>query len=261
MGSAMAGGRGVMRTAALAAAQLVFAAGLCAAQHAAPVARLTGTVVDSSGVPIALAAVAVLPHRALRAVTDDSGRFAIEGVPVGRVELAIRRLGYAPETVTVALVAGASQPVRLTLQASAFALQAVTITDSEPDPWMRIFERRRRAGRGYFITRKDIERSHAQTTIDLLRRVPGVLIATGRWGPVVLLERGGVGGTPCSPQVFVHLMAHEGPVDDFSPDDIEAMEIYTGISTVPVELQTARAHTCGAIVIWTRDPDGDTVGR
>ncbi len=255
MGPAMTGRRGVMRTAAATMAQLAFAAGLCAAQRGVPVARLIGTVVDSSGAPLSGAAVTVLPARVLRAITDDSGRFAIEGVPVGRVALAVRRLGYAPGTFTVELRPGAPQPVQLSLGAAAFELEAVTVTDSAPDAWMRTFERRRRSERGYFLTRADIERSQAQTTIDLLRRIPGVRIAPGRWGPVVLFQRGGVGGVACTPQVFVHLIAHEGPVDDFNPDDIEAMEVYTGISTVPTELQSARAHSCGAIVIWTRDPN------
>ena len=70
-------------------------------------------------------------------------------------------------------------------------------------------------------------------------------------------SRGGGGGGgpgPCVPQLYVHSMSYSGNVDDFQPDDIEAMEVYVGISQVPAELQSARAHTCGAIVIWTREP-------
>jgi Carboxypeptidase regulatory-like domain/TonB-dependent Receptor Plug Domain len=256
MAPAMAGRRGTMRTAAAAVAQLMFTASLCAAQTTVPLARLLGTVVDSAGAPLAGAAVAVLPDRVLQATTDDSGRFVIEGVPAGPVRLAVRRLGYAPRTFTVAVRPAGLVPVQLSLSPAAFALQPVTVADSAPDAWMQTFDLRRRTERGYFITRSDIERSQARSTFELLRRIPGVRIANGRWGPVVLFERGGTGGVACTPQLFIHRMAYDGSLEDFPPDDVEAMEIYTGISTVPVELQSARAHTCGAIVIWTRDPDG-----
>ncbi len=255
MGPGSWGRRGVMRTAAAATAQLVLAAGVSAAQQPPRVTTLTGIVVDSVGAPLALASVSVLPERGLRAVTDDSGRFAIDSVPVGRERLFVRRLGYAPGTFIVVLREGAPHPLRLTLGASAFVLEPVTVADSAPDAWMRVFEERRLTGRGYFFTRPDIEK--AQSTSDLLRRVPGVRIANGRWGPVVLFQRGGRGGAACTPQVFVHMIAYSGSVTDFSPDDIEAMEVYTGISEVPVQLQSAVAHSCGAIVLWMRDPNGN----
>lgn len=242
--------------ATLVLAQLALAAAVCLGQSpaAAATATLRGTVVDSAGTPIAGATVSVLPARTLHAVSDDSGRFRVDHVPVGTVKLAVRRLGYEPDTATVELRQGVMEPVRLEMTPTAFLLEAMTITDSVPDNWLATFNRRRSSGNGYFLTRGDIEHLRPRTTADLLRHVPGLRIERGTWGTRVLFMRGGVGAQPCTPQLFVHGMTYEGYVDDFAPDDIEAMEVYIGISTVPVELQSARAHTCGAIVLWMREP-------
>ena len=82
----------------------------------------------------------------------------------------------------------------------------------------------------------------------------GVMVEPTRFGTHVVFNTGLERTRPCRPQVFVHTMSYSGEVDDISPDDIEAMEVYTSIATVPAELQSARAQSCGAIVIWTREP-------
>ncbi|MDE3129250.1 MAG: carboxypeptidase regulatory-like domain-containing protein, partial [Gemmatimonadota bacterium] len=55
--------------------------------------RVTGTVVDTTGAPVAGATVRVMPAREPYAVSDDSGRFLLEPVPLGRTRLEVRRLG------------------------------------------------------------------------------------------------------------------------------------------------------------------------
>lgn len=228
--------------------------GLCAQHPVASSARVAGTVVDTSGVPVPRATVRVLSAGQPPVISDDSGRFVIERAPVGRVMIGVRRLGYAPDSVQMTLSAGTERALRFRLRPSAFAMDTVMVNDTATGPWLATFNERRQSGGGYYITRRQIVESGAQTTADLLRRVPGVRIENGRWGPEVLFSHGGLGAVPCQPQLYVHHVAHDGPVNDFSPDDIEAMEIYTGTSTVPIELQSVRAHTCGAIVIWTREP-------
>ncbi|MHB1862746.1 MAG: carboxypeptidase-like regulatory domain-containing protein [Gemmatimonadaceae bacterium] len=251
----VAGRHGLGALAAVLAVWLAAGTAVCGAQDVARTARLTGRVVDSLGAPISGATVRVVSQRPLQATTTEAGAFAIDSVPVGRVELGVRRLGYAPATFWAVMTPGVVARVMFTLAPVAIELPAVGVSDTLAHPWLRTFDRRRRAGRGYFFTREDIVRSQVEATTDLLRRVPGVRIVRTRWGtPQVLFDRGGPSGMPCVPQLFVHTMTYMGLVDDFSPDDIEAMEVYNGISTVPVELQSAQAHTCGAIVIWTREP-------
>jgi protocatechuate 3,4-dioxygenase beta subunit len=60
-------------------------------------ARLTGTVRDQTGAPVRLAIVTLagdaMPDRRSR-ISDDSGRFAFEGLPAGRFKLSAQKAAY-----------------------------------------------------------------------------------------------------------------------------------------------------------------------
>jgi len=59
---------------------------------------LRGVVADSGGAPIAGADVGIASlHKLTR--TDDRGRFSFEKIPLGAVEVSVRRLGYEPQKV------------------------------------------------------------------------------------------------------------------------------------------------------------------
>jgi len=75
----------------------------------------------------------------------------------------------------------------------------------------------------------------------------------------------GAGARACVPQLYVHDTPYSGTLDDFGVDDIEAMEIYVGISEVPPELnrtmrivdtrgRSSIGSPCAVIVVWTRKP-------
>ncbi|HEX8726300.1 MAG TPA: carboxypeptidase regulatory-like domain-containing protein [Gemmatimonadaceae bacterium] len=247
-------GRRPVWAAAIVLALLAAGARDGAAQDSVRTTRLVGRVVDSLNARIAGATIELLPARTRRAVSNDSGTFVFDSVPVGLVQLSVRRLGYAPATFTARLRAGRIERVTLELSAVAFELPRQVTVDTVAHPWLRTFERRREHDSGIYFTRQDIVRSQVRSTSDLLRRVPGVDVQRTRFGTRVVFSNNFVRARPCEPQIFVHAMNYSGNVDDFQPDDIEAMEVYPSISTVPVELQTARAQSCGAIVIWTREP-------
>ena len=228
--------------------------GPCRAQDSVRFTRLVGRVVDSVNARIAGATIELLPDRVRRAVSNDSGTFVFDSVPTGIVRLAVRRLGYAPALFSARLRAGRIERVTLELSPVAFELPRQSVVDTVAHPWLTTFERRRMHDGGVYFTREDIERSQLRVTSDLLRRVPGVEIQRTRLGSRVVFINRFVRARPCTPQMFVHSMNYSGTIDDFSPDDVEAMEVYTSIATVPPELQTAQAQSCGAIVIWTREP-------
>jgi hypothetical protein len=54
--------------------------------------------------------------------------------------------------------------------------------------------------------------------------------------------------------MYVHNQPYSGTLDDFTADDIEALEVYVGISEIPAELDKNGKGICGVIVVWTRDP-------
>jgi hypothetical protein len=54
--------------------------------------------------------------------------------------------------------------------------------------------------------------------------------------------------------MFYHNTPYSGDLDDFTAEDIEALEVYVGVSEIPPELDKGGKGICGAIVVWTRDP-------
>lgn len=68
------------------------------------------------------------------------------------------------------------------------------------------------------------------------------------------MNRGAV--RDCPPQYVVDGMRIEaGSPDEFTPQDVEAVEFYSGPATMPPQFAPRfNSYTCGAIVIWTRLP-------
>jgi hypothetical protein len=230
---------------------LTLATAAVRAQEAPPIVKVRGVVIDSSGAPVAGAEVRAV-GTALVIVTTDSGVFRVEH-PAGPIVFAVRRLGYEPSTFLATLRPGRTNGVTLTLQQTAHALPGVLVAEERQQTWLRTFNQRKDTQQGTFITRTEIEKAHARLTTDLLRRrAPSVQVMMTRGGGTRVYMRGN-GARRCPPQLFVHTTPYSGEVDDFPPDVVEAIEVYSGSSELPPELNIGRA-LCGAIVIWTRDP-------
>jgi len=114
-----------MRTTAL---LLVGCAALLAVPRAAsPQGTLAGTVRDSAtSAPLSRVTVSVVGAR-LTAETDDQGRYALTGVPLGTYRLRARRLGYAVADTTVAVQDGRETVADFRLKAIAIQLESVTV--------------------------------------------------------------------------------------------------------------------------------------
>ena len=188
------------------------------------------------------AQVVVMPSMKPQATTDDSGAFHLDGIPVGPVQFSVRRLGFEAATFTAQVRAGRVQRVTFPLTAAVTHLAAVDVNDTVSHPWLRLFDERRSHGLGKFFTRADIDKYGSQAISDVLRQVPGVLVKETEKGIQVLFSRGGIingtsGVGACPPQVYLHNMKYSGPITDFYPVDIEAMEVYVGMGEVPIELR------------------------
>jgi hypothetical protein len=218
----------------------------------APAAKLVGTITDTSGVPLSRAEIWLIAGTALRTISNDSGKFELPGLPAGSITLGVRRLGYESATFTAVLKAGKTHRATFPLAPSAQSLAEVRVQDTVSS-WLSMFDEHRSMHRGTFITRRDFERDNLRIATDILRRVPGVQIVPTRSGTAVQMMRG-FGARRCVPQLYVHQTPYSGNFDDFSPDDIEAIEVYVGISEIPPDLITLGRPVCAAIVIWTRQP-------
>ena len=214
---------------------------------------LTAIVTDSAGNPVPGADVSI-EGTSIRRSTDQTGRATLGPLAPGRATVRIRRLGFAQLTAVVRL-ASAKVEVRCRLTAIAADLQRVVVKASElkPDRYAGTtrydaFYRRRAQGIGTFLTREMIDARNAQKSEDLLGMVTGVRVRYRGSTPFVQFLR-------CDHVNFYidGIRSHDGFRDfsALSPLDIEAMEVYHGLATVPPEF-SPQPNDCAAIVVWTR---------
>jgi hypothetical protein len=210
-------------------------------------------VTDTAGRPLEGADVQVI-GTSLRGSTDNSGRVALLAVPAGRAVLRVRHLGFAELTSPISVTPG-------TLTDGHYKLQPITevkkvvvrASELKPERYAGTgrfddFYRRRAEGNGTFLTREDIDKRAAQKPEDLLRMVTGIRIRYRGATPFVQFLR-------CE-QVNVYIdgiRSHDGFRDyaSLSPLDIEAIEVYHGMASVPPEF-SPEPSDCAAIVVWTR---------
>lgn len=239
--------------------------------QAAPSIEVRGSVVDDqTGEPIAGATVIFSDsngQRLGRRVTDGNGEFGFDVRHRTGVRLRAGRIGYRYAETPFLPFRGADLlvvEVRLSTEAVLLApLEIVARSEAVRSPIVMDFDRRARDGFGSYFTRADIERIRPGRVSDLLVSIPGVRLETGGGrghASVVTMARSpmGMGGGACPVQVFLdgRLMTRgnvtQVPVDDLAtPDAVEGIEIYRGLSTVPPEFLTPNSR-CGVIAIWTR---------
>jgi hypothetical protein len=217
-----------------------------------------GFVRDSAGRPIPGVEVRLRGATAGFARTDDSGGFRLPGLAAGPVSVTARRLGFAPATVDMRLRPGRIDSLVLSLTAVAVSLAGVLVEDEYDARSHRLlagFWDRRSRGFGHYITRDEIEQRDPHDFVDLVRMVPSVSVQTRNGRKVIRFSRGG-GRTDCPPQYWVDgLRIEGGQPDEFTPQDVEAVELYSGPATIPPQFTPRfNSYTCGAVVIWTRIP-------
>ncbi|MGH7617901.1 MAG: carboxypeptidase regulatory-like domain-containing protein [Gemmatimonadaceae bacterium] len=219
-------------------------------------AVLLGRVTDSAGVGLPGAEITLFHAGGVRAITGDSGQFRLTGLAPGTSVFNVRRLGFEPASFTAVLRAGRTHRATMRLTASPHPLATVAVSDTASNShWLDAFDRRKSDSRGAFFTREDIVKKGARMGTDIVRSVPGVRLAPirGGGGNQVIMNRG-AGGRTCLPTMYVQGLPYSGTLDDFNADDIEALEVYVGISEIPPEFDKNGRGICGVIVVWTRDP-------
>jgi hypothetical protein len=218
---------------------------------------LTGIVLDEVGKPVPGVEVAVANiSRTTR--TDSAGKFMLALMPVGSHDVAFRRVSYAPMMFILEITRGDTTEAEVKMNAVAQEMRAIRV-EEHPEHVRDLggFEDRRRAGIGHYITRQQIEDRNPQVMSDMFRMMPGTtLINTGLTRSALRFTRAQGKGRDCPPTYFIDgTMAHNYNIDDMPVSDVEAVEVYSGISTLPAAFAKARSTiNCGTVVIWTRIP-------
>lgn len=223
-------------------------------------ASLGGIVVEAnSGRPLSGATV-VLVEAARTGTTDAGGRFVLYDVPPGLRRVLVAYRGHEAAERTIELAADRHTDVRIALRASVDIGPPVEQVVSLPPLGVEIerparsgklgpFHRRRETGRGSFITQDEIVERDPSQLSDMFREVVGIRVSrASAFGAALSTVRG------CGLRVFIDGVPAPGfRVDDMPPQDVAGVEIYTGPSETPVQFR--RTGECGALIIWTRDPN------
>ena len=246
---------------AIALRRYAFAAGaltgVTATSEAQAPRALFGQVRDSLGHAVAGAEVRARGNVVV-AFSDDSGRFHVAQMPVGARGVFVRRLGFAPARAPITPSTGDVDSVRVVLRAIAQPLPQITIQDEHDSLSKKVlaeFWARRARGFGKFVTRDEIDQKNASQFVDVVRNVSGVRIQIARGRPDIRF-RGAAFGSPrdCPPQYWLDgIPLQSGGADEFSPENVEAIELYSSPATTPPQFNTRNA-TCGTVVVWSRLP-------
>jgi hypothetical protein len=264
-----------LRRRSIAMALLVTAAMAAGAQtpdsasaHTAPPAyrnRLLGVYDMRTGDPIEGAEVSDVLARNT-ALTTATGTVSLAFLPDGGAMIRIRKVGYAVETMVVAISPVDTVPLTVLLS-PAQTLPTVVTNESGityKSAGMRGFEERRRApAGGTFIAEADLRKNDDKTTLaNVLRRVPGLQIVCGAAGGGRTGECWGVGRRSASKyailggQCAVDLYVNGAPMIDndlnkFQLTEIGGVEYYAGAAVPALYNQTG--STCGVLLLWLRE--------
>ena len=212
-------------------------------------ARLSGTVTDPDGRPVANAHVLVWGTN-VDVQTSERGTFAIDGLPGGTHTLEVRVIGYVPMTRVIQLAASRPATIGITLDRAAVILATETVRGKLVYSRNLVeFDRRRRSGFGRYITSEEIARRPNARLGQLLQGTPGVRAGPAGTEATVLMSAS-IGGF-CIPTLYVD--GHKDLSGDFNylySDEIAAIEVYVRESQRPPGYSDSNG--CGAILVWTR---------
>lgn len=240
------------------------AAGVCdvlAQQQLPQPARMHGQVVNRSSAAGIPGVTIVLTGDGRTVATDSAGRYAFGNLPAGPLRFQVRAPGFQATQFVVDVTAGDDIARTIELDASAGGPSPTSlgpvVTEAVGGGSYRLldFERRRRTGRGQYLTDDEIQKSGAASLQDATRGMRGLTLHCGGSADVA----GGngcriqVNRAPmnCQPQYVI-----DGRVDNmFGPltpiRDIVGLEVYVGATDVPGEFAGSNS-ACGVVVVWTR---------
>ena len=224
--------------------------------------RLLGVFDAQSGAPVDGAEVGDLLSKA-SALTTRTGTVALSFLPDGESLIRIRKLGYQPVTLPVAISPADTTPLTVLLKVSAQVLPTVVTKDSAPRhiaPGLQAFEERRRMNVGGYFAGEDLLRKNDTKRItSIVRTFPGLVVACPSAGPRIgecfagstRIARFVVGG--CRMQFYIDgIIVDDDDLEKLRVDQFAGVEYYPGGASVPPQYNKT-GSSCGTLLLWTRD--------
>jgi len=228
---------------------LVVAAALLPRAGAAQNLSVVGIVRDTAGIPIARAEVTVMGRTVF---SDSLGRFFISHTLTDSIRMSVRRMGYESSSFTLSADDAEKNTVDVVLRRFATTLEAVNVEAMElrSKTALRGFDERRERGVGVFVGRKEIESHNTRLLSDVLRQQRGVVMNKG------VLRFAAYQSRNCTPMLWLDGQQAPGmSLDAVSATDVEGVELYQSLSTLPPEFHRGNQQMeCGTIVLWTKRP-------
>ena len=191
-------------------------------------------------------------------VTADAfGRFSLRGVTAGSGIVEARAVGYMPGHSQTLVRPDSAEEVDIILGDSVTVLDPVTVVGEYTPYLQRIgFTKRREISQGHFLDTADVKRSGAVRFEEIFRMVPGARIRPNGQGYLVELSRDPTNSNTCPPAYFVDGVYFPLPPQQTTgvpivPAEILAIEVYSNLSSAPVQYQR-REGVCGVILVWTK---------
>jgi hypothetical protein len=210
-----------------------------------------GFVRDERGSPLKNARVQMI-GAAAGAVTGDDGSFTLHDIAPGTRNIAIRRIGYIPVSISLQLTDKPMPAIDVRLAKYVPILDTVFIKGRRDERLASVGFTHRKAGTiGEFLTRDAWQKSHPRLLTDILRNTRQATVRHVGTKAIVVSRR----GLPCTKLLIDGVPWNIGRAEDFNDvidaTEVSALEIYSG-STVPSEFDLGREHGCLTIVIWSR---------
>ena len=233
---------------------MLLAAGALGAQGGKTSTLVAGVADVETGQPLEGAEVILTNLRRL-ARANGMGEAAISSIPYGVQRVRVRRLGYSPTELDLA-VSGDTTGAVFRLRRVPTELGAVHVEASWMPARMRDVEARRKRGIGRFLADTDLDKDRDRDFhLTMTTRVPGLKTLIGSDGNRVLAStRDNLGMTGVSP-CYVTLYLDGMIVDPKDSEmirtwDLAAVEFFQA-AEVPVQYRN-KPYGCGVLLLWSK---------
>lgn len=228
--------------------------------------RLLGVFDEASGAPIDSVQVQDMLSGA-SSVTSSTGTVSLFFLPDGGSLVRLRKIGYEPQTVMVAIAPADTTPLTMLLAKAPQQLPGMTVNAAAPvyHSW-RLQDAESRinshAG-GSFIDEAQMRKLDNETLADVLTsRMPGLMPVQGLHGETYFVSSrqpcsksmGGCVHPDCFLKLYIDGVLSTAAADynHMSPIDYAIAEFYPGPATAPIEYVSGNTN-CGVLLLWTRE--------